>query len=70
MSRLSIRIGEALLDWRGCDLTVDEVSALIDQVAAKAADIPAAEEEPEKLLIGFSAPVLERLPDELAEEPS
>lgn len=55
MSRLSIRIGEALIDWRGCDVTVAQVSELVDLLAAKAEGIEQeADPEPDRPPLGFA----------------
>lgn len=55
--RLRISIGSALIDWSGCDVTPVQVTALIDQLAVKAADLPAdeaAEPESDKPPVGFT----------------
>lgn len=59
MSRLSIRIGEALVDWRGCDVTVEQVRDLIDHLASRAPDAED-EEEPERPPLGFSLAVSDK----------
>lgn len=55
MSRLSIRIGEALVDWRGCDVTVEQVADLIRQVSAVATELTSDDEtETERPPLGFA----------------
>ena len=51
------------------DLTPKETRALLRTCAGIALGLAEATGEPERQPIGFSAPILERLPDELPSEP-
>lgn len=65
-----MQIGGVAVDLRDVDLTTREVRALVNRCAVLAAGLePAAVEVEERAPLRFAAPILERLPDEMAPEP-
>lgn len=65
-----VRVGEVEVAVSGVALTVKDVRALLRAAASIAVALtPEPPEPPEPNLIGFSAPILERLPDSLPDEP-
>lgn len=66
--RVRLRVGECTVDLSGMDLTLRQVRALLADLGGLAATLPD-DPAPERAPVGFAAPVLERLPDDLASEP-
>jgi hypothetical protein len=65
--RVRIEVGSVKVSITGLDLTRREVRRLLMDAAGIAATL--GPEEQESPPFGFAAPVLERLPDEMAAEP-
>ena len=64
-----VRVGDVEVRVEA-DLTHKEIRSLLRMAAGIALGLAEATGEPERAPIGFSAPVLERLPDDLPPEPS
>ena len=65
--KVTVQVGSVVVQVRGLDMTVKDVRNLLRHAASIALAVDATPEEPERAPLGFSAPVLERLPDELSE---
>jgi hypothetical protein len=68
--KVTVQVGEVAVRVTGLDMKPAQVRALLRLAAlidAGRQEAPAA--EPERAPMGFAAPVLERLPDELPPEP-
>lgn len=65
-----MQVGSVGLKLNGILMTPRDVRRMLKLCAALAADVEETPEpEPERAPVGFSAPVLERLPDEMPPEP-
>lgn len=63
-----VRVGEVEVRVEE-DLSIKQIRALLQTCAGVAIALAEATPEPESPPFGFTAPVLERLPDEMAAEP-
>lgn len=62
-----VKVGDVCITVDGRDLTMRQIRQLLMDAAGVAATLTP--DPPETQPIGFTAPVLERLPDELVPEP-
>lgn len=67
--KVTVQVGSVTVQAKGLDLTVRDVRRLLMQAASVAAALDTSPEEPERAPLGFAAPVLERLPDDLPGSP-
>lgn len=70
--KVVMQVGSVGVKLDGITMAPRDVRRLLRlcaSIAAEQDDTPEPEPEPERAPVGFSAPVLERLPDELADEP-
>lgn len=67
--KVTVQVGEVAVRVTGLDMKPAQVRALLRLAALIDAGRDDAPAEPERPPMGFSAPVLERLPDDLPPEP-
>lgn len=67
--KVTVQVGEVAVRVTGLDMKPAQVRALLRLAALIDAGRDDAPAEPERAPLGFAAPVLERMPDDLPPEP-
>lgn len=67
--KVTVQVGEVAVRVTGLDMKPAQVRALLRLAALIDAGRDDAPTEPERAPLGFAAPVLERMPDDLPPEP-